>query len=208
MIEPMLFYDWSFLTFQVRSVLQEMRELFEANEMEALKDNKAKAAMMLRHTALERNKRCLLAYLNYRVEKIRDMRWQFGAVLPSDVKVFDKIIDTLPGIDYLHCVLFLNICSLSLFQANLCEPEQAFFTKYNRNLAGYMRSVGVDGVDLMTDQTPPKSLYIEVRCLQDYGQLEMDDGTTILLKKNTQLFLPRTQCEQLIRQGILEHIVS
>ena len=71
-----------------------------------------------------------------------------------------------------------------------------------------MRSVGVDGVDLMTDQTPPKSLYIEVRCLQDYGQLEMDDGTTILLKKNTQLFLPRTQCEHLIRQGILEHIVS
>jgi len=71
---------------KVRSVLQEMRELFEANEMEALKDNKAKAAMMLRHTALERNKRCLLAYLNYRVEKIRDMRWQFGAVLPSDVK--------------------------------------------------------------------------------------------------------------------------
>ena len=208
MIEPMLFYYRSFLTFQVRSVLQEMRELFEANEMEALKDNKAKAAMMLRHTALERNKRCLLAYLNYRVEKIKDMRWQFGAVLPSDVKVFDKIIDTLPGIDYLHCVLFLNICSLSLFQANLCEPEQAFFTKYNRNLAGYMRSVGVDGVDLMTDQTPPKSLYIEVRCLQDYGLLEMDDGTTILLKKNTQLFLPRTQCEQLIRQGILEHIVS
>ena len=99
MIEPMLFYYRSFLTFQVRSVLQEMRELFEANEMEALKDNKAKAAMMLRHTALERNKRCLLAYLNYRVEKIRDMRWQFGAVLPSDVKVFDKIIDTLPGID-------------------------------------------------------------------------------------------------------------
>ena len=47
-----------------------------------------------------------------------------------------------------------------------------------------MRSVGVEGVDLMTDQTPPKSLYIEVRCVQDYGQLEMDDGTTILLKKH------------------------
>ena len=98
MIEPMLFYDRLFLTFQVRSVLQEMRELFEVNEMEALKDNKAKAAMMLRHTALERNKRCLLAYLNYRVEKIRDMRWQFGAVLPSEVKVFHMIINTCHGL--------------------------------------------------------------------------------------------------------------
>ena len=83
--------------FQVRSVLQEMRELFEANEMEALKENKAKAAMMLRHTALERNKRCLLAYLNYRVEKIRDMRWQFGAVLPSEVKVLYTMIATCHG---------------------------------------------------------------------------------------------------------------
>lgn len=90
----------------------------------------------------------------------------------------------------------------------MCEPEQTFFAKYNRNLASYMRSVGVNGVDLMTDQTPPKSLYIEVRCVQDYGQLEMDDGSTILLKKNTQLFLPRSQCEQLIRQGILEHVDS
>ena len=71
----------------MRSVLQEIRELFEANELEASKEVKAKAAMMLRHTSLERNKRCLLAYLNHRVEKIRDMRWQFGAVLPSDVKV-------------------------------------------------------------------------------------------------------------------------
>ena len=79
----------------MRSVLQEMRELFEANEIEALKDDKAKAAMMLRHTTLERNKRCLLAYLNHRIEKIRDMRWQFGAVLPSDVKelfgIFSKL---------------------------------------------------------------------------------------------------------------------
>ena len=82
----------------MRSVLQEMRELFEANEIEALKDDKAKAAMMLRHTSSERNKRCLLAYLNYRIEKIRDMRWQFGAVLPSEVKVFHMIINTCHGL--------------------------------------------------------------------------------------------------------------
>ncbi|XP_070803986.1 DNA replication complex GINS protein PSF1 isoform X2 [Pituophis catenifer annectens] len=48
----------------------------------------------------------------------------------------------------------------------------------------------------------------EVRCLKDYGEFEIDDGTTILLKKNSQHFLPRWKCEQLIRQGILEHILS
>ena len=73
--------------FKVRSVLQEIRELYETNEAEINKETPARAAMVLRHTALERNKRCLLAYLNHRVQKIRDMRWQFGAVLPNDVKV-------------------------------------------------------------------------------------------------------------------------
>jgi len=76
----------------VRSVLQEIKELYNTN-VEARNDpqEQARAAMLLRHTTLERNKRCLLAYLNHRVEKIRDMRWQFGPVLPADVKVSSKI---------------------------------------------------------------------------------------------------------------------
>ncbi|XP_065748918.1 DNA replication complex GINS protein PSF1 isoform X2 [Phocoena phocoena] len=48
----------------------------------------------------------------------------------------------------------------------------------------------------------------EVRCLKDYGEFEVDDGTSVLLKKNSQHFLPRGKCEQLIRQGILEHVLS
>lgn len=162
---------------KVRSVLEEIKALYEQNEKEIWAETPSKAAIVLRHAALERDKRCLLAYLNHRAERIRNMRWQFGAVLPPDVK------------------------------ANLCEAEQNFFTKYNRDLATYMRSVGDGaGIDLMTDTHPPKSLYIEVRCVQDYGEMETDDGSIIVLKKNTQHYLPRQHCEQLIRQGILEHI--
>lgn len=165
---------------QVRQVLEEVRALCEANEKEIWTEQPSKSAIVLRHAAVERNKRCLLAYINSRAEKIREMRWQFGAVLPPEIK------------------------------ANLCEPELEFFSKYNRNLAAYMKSVTDSGrgVDLMIDLTPPKSLYIEVRCLTDYGQFETEDGAVIMLKRNTQHFLPRTQCEQLIRQGVLEHIVS
>uniref|UniRef100_A0AAQ4QPZ8 DNA replication complex GINS protein PSF1 n=1 Tax=Gasterosteus aculeatus aculeatus TaxID=481459 RepID=A0AAQ4QPZ8_GASAC len=47
-----------------------------------------------------------------------------------------------------------------------------------------------------------------VRCLKDHGEFEIDDGTVILLKKNSQHFLPRWKCEQLIRQGVLEHVMS
>jgi GINS complex subunit 1 len=134
-------------------------------------------AIVLRHGALERNKRCLLAYLHGRASKICEMRWQFGPVLPSEIRT------------------------------QLCEPEVSFFNRYNKDLAAYMRAIGEgSGVDLTTDQAPPKSLYIEVRCLKDYGEMETEDGTVIVLKKNTQHFLPRAQCEPLIRQGILEHV--
>lgn len=162
---------------KVRQILEEMRSLFDQNKAEIDETGSISSAIVLRDAALKRNKRCLLAYIHHRAERIRDMRWQFGAVLPQDLR------------------------------NNLCEPEFQFFSQYNRDLATYMRSVGDGvGVDLMTDQQPPKSLFIVVRCLQDYGELETDDGDVIQLQKNTQHFLPRAQCEQLIRQGILEHI--
>ena len=105
------------------------------------------------------------------------MRWQFGPVLPAEIR------------------------------SQLCEPEKEFFKQYTKDLASYMIEIGDGaGIDLTTDQSPPKSLYVEVRCLQDYGELETDDGSIIILKKNTQHFLPRNQCEPLIRQGILEHV--
>jgi len=61
----------------------------------------------------------------------------------------------------------LKLCFLLDIKANLSEAEQKFFAKYNRDLASYMRSIGDGvGIDLMSGVVPPKSLYIEVRCLQ------------------------------------------
>ncbi|KAK1905313.1 DNA replication complex GINS protein PSF1 [Dissostichus eleginoides] len=77
-----------------------------------------------------------------------------------------------------------------------------------KSLASFMRSLGGgEGLDITQDMKPPKSLYIQVRCLKDHGELEIDDGT-VILKKNSQHFLPRWKCEQLIRQGVLEHVMS
>ncbi|KAK3092277.1 hypothetical protein FSP39_000637 [Pinctada imbricata] len=136
------------------------------------------SGVQLRHAALERNKRCLLAYLYNRLEQIKKMRWEFGSVLPAEVKF------------------------------NMCEQEVQWFGRYNKMLANYMRSIGGEGgMDLTQDLKPPKTLYIEVRCLMDHGEFETQDGNIVVLKKNTQHFLLRSECEHLIRQGILEHIV-
>ncbi|XP_049673786.1 DNA replication complex GINS protein PSF1-like isoform X4 [Accipiter gentilis] len=114
-----------------------------------------------------------------RLLRIRALRWEYGSVLPNTI------------------------------QFHMSAEEVEWFNRYKKSLATYMRSVGgEEGLDLTQDIKPPKSLYIEVRCLRDYGEFEIDDGTTVLLKKNSQHFLPRWKCEQLIRQGVLEHILS
>eukprot|EP00794_Sanderia_malayensis_P019891 gene19891-21833_t len=109
--------------------------------------------------------------------KIKDVRWDVGSVIPPEIKL------------------------------NLCEQEVQWFTKYSRSLATYMAGIGGIGLDLTQNLKPPKSLYIEVRCLVDYGEFETEDGAIILLKKNSQHLLPRSQCERLIRQGVLQHLL-
>ncbi|KAF0301796.1 DNA replication complex GINS protein PSF1 [Amphibalanus amphitrite] len=83
----------------------------------------------------------------------------------------------------------------------------SWFAEYSRSLAGYMRSIGETGLNLTDDLKPPKQLYIEVRCMEDYGEFETEDGDVMLLKKNSIHFLPRSQCQHLVRQGVLQHLV-
>ena len=86
----------------------------------------------------------------------------------------------------------------------LIDEEINWFVKYNQGLAQYIEAVGID---VTQHSKPPKSLYIEVRCLVDYGEFENEDGTLFILKKNSQHLLPRDKCEHLVRQGVLEHII-
>jgi GINS complex subunit 1 len=61
-------------------------------------------------------------------------------------------------------------------------------------------------IDLTQYTRPPKSLYLHVRCLQDYGEMEFSDGQIVLLLKNSQHYLLASDVQDLIKQDILEHI--
>lgn len=63
--------------------IEETRALWESNRAEVEATGAISASVSLRHAGIDRNRRCLLAYLNSRMEKMREMRWQFGAVLPQ-----------------------------------------------------------------------------------------------------------------------------
>ncbi|XP_034256853.1 DNA replication complex GINS protein PSF1-like [Thrips palmi] len=165
----------------VRQVFEEMRGLYDqnvaaANDTTADPDGTAISGIAIRHAALERNKRCLLAYAYNRILRVRNMRWQFGPILPHDIK------------------------------ANFNEPEVQWFNNYNICVARYFKSIGAHGLDLTADVKPPKSLYVEVRSLTDYGKLELDNGEVVLLKKHSTHLMSRAQCEPLITQGVLEQI--
>nr|XP_045364628.1 DNA replication complex GINS protein PSF1 [Camelus bactrianus] len=146
----------------LRQVLEEMKALYEQNQSDV---NEAKSGgrsdliptIRFRHCSLLRNQRCALAYLYDRLLRIRALRWEYGSVLPSALRF------------------------------HMSAEEMEWFNHYKKSLATYMRSLGgEEGLDITQDMKPPKSLYIEVRCLQDYGEFDVDDGTSVLLKKNSQ----------------------
>jgi hypothetical protein len=57
---------------------------------------------------------------------------------------------------------FYRLFSLNIIIVTCLQTQ--WFTKYNKGLANYMRSLGGHGgLDLTQDIKPPKSLYIEVR---------------------------------------------
>eukprot|EP00106_Octopus_bimaculoides_P014012 XP_014781454.1 PREDICTED: DNA replication complex GINS protein PSF1-like isoform X2 [Octopus bimaculoides] len=135
----------------IRQILDEMKTLYELNQKDVYR----------------------------RLRNIQQMRWEFGSVLPAEIRY------------------------------NMCEREVQWFNRYNKMLATYMRNIaGGIGLDLTQDIQPPKSLYIEVRCLVDHGEFETQDGNIVVLKRNNQHFLLRSECENLIRQGILEHVTN
>ncbi|XP_058790153.1 DNA replication complex GINS protein PSF1-like [Phymastichus coffea] len=163
-----------------RTALEEIHTLYNENQKDAnelIENRDIKNTLVVRHHAMMRNKRCLLAYLYHRIRRLRNIRWELGSIIPEEIT------------------------------KNLLPAETAWFQTYNKSLAMYMKSIGKDGLNIMNDFKPPKSLFVEVRCVKDYGKFELDDGQTVNLKENTYHLLPRSECEILIRQGILEHVI-
>lgn len=137
-----------------------------------------------------------------------------------------KDISTMTGLTVFHqCLLRDKRCLLSYLywrtkrvvqlrwetgrqipaelKANMGPTEIEFFQSYDDILGEYMRSVNLD---LTANVTPPKEPFIEVRALQDCGEIVSSDGTSIRLDKNTTNLVRREDVEHLIKQGYLEQL--
>eukprot|EP00053_Salpingoeca_punica_P023449 m.217328 g.217328 ORF g.217328 m.217328 type:complete len:193 (+) comp51294_c0_seq1:214-792(+) len=102
---------------KVRQVLEEIRALYDevrrtlADHQSEVKEPRVVGSMLIQHESIQRNKRCLLAYLAERMARMQRLRWEAGAVLQDD------------------------------WRACLSASEVAFFNGYNRLLNDYTKDL-------------------------------------------------------------------
>uniref|UniRef100_A0A914C4M0 DNA replication complex GINS protein PSF1 n=1 Tax=Acrobeloides nanus TaxID=290746 RepID=A0A914C4M0_9BILA len=174
----------------VKKCAKQIEELYQANyddilAMRSKLDSSSSSASSIhddpkmqlcraRQNCIEHIKRLCLTYLTVRLDRLKSLRWKHGGLLPFKIK------------------------------NNLSPSETEWLNGYSRMLAEFQQSIGDNGVNLFGHIHPPKSLHIHVRALSDYGEFELSDGTTIILKKNSLHYIPREDCDTLLKQGILE----
>jgi len=62
-------------------------------------------------------------------------------------------------------------------------------------------------LDLTVDLTPPKELFIEVRCQRDFGAVMLPESGEVNLQKNTTHLLRRSEVDHLIKQGVVSEVL-
>ena len=172
----------------VRTIIREQRGL-EALVNDAL-EQAASAdmlttlppAVIIYQTAISRNKRCLLAYHQHRMNFLKSLYWSLGAALPS-------------------------LLSSTQLRANLAPHEVDFLRKYNSLIVDF-RSEFSNELDITSSITNlPKDIHVLVKVVRDCGLIQTELGV-IDFQKGQRFMVRRTDIEHLIVQGYLEEIHS
>ena len=165
----------------VRSIIREQRDLEKAISALDLRDgHPPPPALLIIQTAINRNKRCLLAYHSHRVDRLRDMYWAVGGALP-------------------------HILSNQDIRGKLSPHEVDYLRQYNSSVMEF-RSEFSHELDITASITnPPKDLHVLVRVVRDCGVIQTELGS-IDFQKGQRFMVRRADIEHLIVQGYLEEV--
>ncbi|KAF6990433.1 hypothetical protein CFC21_007625 [Triticum aestivum] len=89
-------------------------------------------------------------------------------------------------------------------QEKLNFSEKEYFRSHSSAIKSYISEMDID---LTVDMVPPKDPYIQVRVLEDIGEVSLGDHS-VSLTKNSLHFLRRTDAEQFISQGLMEEFLE
>jgi GINS complex subunit 1 len=177
----------------VRSIIREQRQLeqligdalakaAQAGEENAKlnQDDPHTPSLLIFQTAIERNKRCLLAYHQHRLDRLRDMYWAGGGSLP-------------------------HLLSSADTRAKLSPHEVDFLRAYSASVVDF-RGAFSDELDITANITSvPKDLHVLVRVVKDCGVIQTELGA-IDFRRGQRFMVRRADIEHLIVQGYLEEV--
>lgn len=165
----------------VRSIIREQRDLEKAIATLNLQDGRPPPPpLLIMQTAINRNKRCLLAYHSHRVDRLRDMYWAVGGALP-------------------------HILTNQDIRSKLSPHEVDYLRQYNSSVMEF-RSEFSHELDITASITnPPKDLHVLVRVIRDCGVIQTELGS-IDFQKGQRFMVRRADIEHLIVQGYLEEV--
>jgi GINS complex subunit 1 len=165
----------------VRSIIREQRDLEKAIATLDLRDGRPPPPpLLIIQTAINRNKRCLLAYHSHRIDRLRDMYWAVGGALP-------------------------HILSNQDIRSKLSPHEVDYLRQYNSSVMEF-RSEFSHELDITASITnPPKDLHVLVRVIRDCGMIQTELGS-IDFQKGQRFMVRRADIEHLIVQGYLEEV--
>ena len=83
-------------------------------------------------------------------------------------------------------------------ETQLTQAEIEYFKTYKQILAKYSEQATKSSMDITTSMTPPKELFVEVRVLEDLGEIMLESGNNVLLTKDTVMTLKWSDAERLI----------
>lgn len=148
----------------------------------AAEENPAEVAgLLLYNDLLEQNRRCLLAYLNYRLERFRELRWEVGLMVPEE------------KLNKMH------------------NNEKLYMREYNSILDRYMKRYvpkAKEALDLTARWEPPEgdpNAQVLVN-EEGLGDIVTQDSGVVKLKKGYMVYVKKTDVERLIRAGKVEHV--
>ena len=169
----------------VRLLIREQRGLEElvSAGIDALPNemtNGVPPSLAIHQTTLMRNKRCLLAYHQHRMNFLKDLFWSVGGALPP-------------------------LLSNPQIRANLAPHEVDFLREYNAMVVDFRADFSGE-LDITSGLlNPPKGIHVLVRVVRDCGMIETELGA-IDFQKGQRFMVRRSDIEHLLVQGYLEEI--
>ena len=168
---------------EIQSHFEELNDfakaLYDSSKDDSDMDQQKKEhqpVMLLHEAAIYRNKRCLLAYHQYRIDKLKQLRWETSAVLPPHVRSL------------------------------VSESEQEFYMDYDKFISRYNESLSSCVDLNSNLQPPEEDNVMIRVVKNGLGTIETESWGKVSLDMGTTHYLPRADVEHLIRQGYLEQL--